>query len=374
MFVTFLCLCSLANTAALTSEDFEVGTKGGEITVVTGVSSSQNSQTVAPPVDAGCFGNNANNGRPFANNAAGVCVRYRCQALEGTTFIVGNSPCSCMNSNDCFFAWRGLAGAEFELQPVCSGANLAANTDGTCVSGPTSPPLSFPNQDNYWSTGCAANIPCGNTDGNCQRTLCANAGTCTNTNCACTTDAGCVGAWTRSQPVTSCINGQCRAPTPFQCLAGEYNLNGGTTVDSCVVCPPETPFSPAGSTSSADCLVSAPASPAAAAVAGLSIAVLSGIVIGGLLLLAGAGAAFFYIRRAKVPAPRAPTSQKVPDWGATGGSIQAIPTTNPVLPDWQVFSDPQGRQFTRNSKTGETSWLPTGGNPPPPPTIPGTIS
>jgi len=372
MFFSVLFIYSLAKASAQDSWVPNVATEETSFTVVPGVATTQNSQTVAPGVDTGCLGVPANNGNPFANIAANLCVRYRCQALEGTTFIASNQPCQCMNSNDCFFAWRGLPGAEFELQPVCSGANLASNTDGVCVSGPTSPALSFPNQDNYWSTGCAANIPCGNTAGNCQRTLCANAGTCTNANCACTTDAGCVGAWTRSQPVTACINGQCRAPTPFTCPAGEYNLNGGTTVDSCVLCPLGT-TSPSGSTSSDACQV--PPSPAAAAGvgAGLSTAALAGIVSGVALLLGGAGVAFFFIRRAQLPRT---STQKVPDWGSpkNAGSIQAIPTNNPVSSDWQIFTDPQGRQFTRNNTTGETSWLPMGSYPPPSLSIPGTVS
>jgi hypothetical protein len=137
------------------------------------------------------------------------------------------------------------------------------------------------------------------------------------------------------------------------------------------------------------------------------VAALGGIGGGGVLLLVLViGAGVYYCRRSQAQAALARqgaaakfTPQRVSDWGAAtrtgGGAAQEVPTMNPYgeqflppppppspgfpqsspfPPEVQVFSDPQGRQYSVNSRTGVTSWLPVvGGAPPPPPFLPGAI-
>lgn len=219
-------------------------------------------------------------------------------------------------------------------------------------------------------------------------------------NCPCTTDAACTNSWTRSQRTPSCINRVCRATPPFTCPSNQYNTNGGTTSNSCASCPQGT-TSPAGSSSSANCNVPTPPSNASVAGAGgLSVAALGGIGGGGFLLAVGVLVGIYCCRKGQAQQRAASAAgkfspQRVSDWGAatrTGG-VQEIPTINPfggpypggppapqfppsLPPTIQVFSDPQGRQYTVDSNTGVSTWLPMGGAPPPPPpppSLPGAI-
>ncbi len=101
--------------------------------------------------DPGCTG-----GTYAFDSGTGSCYAYSCAPAFGSTRIVSSTPCSCINSNDCFYAWRSNAGDTATSQFKCSGANLVTNTLGTCVYGPAVPKIVFSGVSQTPASGCPA--------------------------------------------------------------------------------------------------------------------------------------------------------------------------------------------------------------------------
>ena len=156
--------------------------------------------------DPGCTGPTA------FDSGTGYCYAYSCAPRFGTGRIISTGACPCMNSNDCFYAWRGTSATTAATQHVCSGADQLTNSFGTCVQGPSTPAIIYtgPSVDQNPNAGCSAQNPC-SSGGRCYRAKCPAKSQCGSDFCGCTSDSDCVGSFLASLYTPQCISGQCRA-------------------------------------------------------------------------------------------------------------------------------------------------------------------
>jgi hypothetical protein len=175
--------------------------------------------------DPGCSG-----GTYAFSSGTGYCYAYSCAPAFGTVRIISTAPCTCMNSNDCFYAWQSNPGNTATSQFACAGSNLVTNTFGTCVYGSAVPRITYsgPSVSQEPMPGCSAQNPC-SSGTSCSAAKCPARGVCSSNYCACTSDSDCVGSFLASQYTPQCwSSGQCTARLTYPTL---------TTCASCAVTP-----------------------------------------------------------------------------------------------------------------------------------------
>ena len=182
-----------------------------------------NTQTSWNP-DFGC------NGGTYAfDSGTGSCYAYSCAPYYGSARIISTAPCTCMNSNDCFYTWHSKPNNFAESQLVCSGANLQTNSFGTCVNGAAVAPIAYPVSQTP-NAGCPAQKPC-SSGGSCFPAKCPASSMCYANSCPCTTDSDCAGSFLASQYTPQCSSsGKCTArltyPTLVTCTTCASTADG----------------------------------------------------------------------------------------------------------------------------------------------------
>lgn len=113
-----------------------------------------------------------------------------------------------MSNNDCFYAWKTQytgSGYATNLFPVCSGANSATGTSGTCVSGSVTAAITSPAEP--VANGCSSQYPC-SAGSSCYTTTCPAHGICTSSvGCTCNSNSDCSGAFSMSLSTPVCNTG-----------------------------------------------------------------------------------------------------------------------------------------------------------------------